>query len=49
MSGASRAKFEVLAAVLLRIQVVWNVTLGQGLPRRLYLEQSSGEVNSLSF
>lgn len=55
MSGASSARFEVLSAVLLRMQVVWNVTLGQGFSRCLNREQqafqvsSAGEVKSLFF
>jgi len=40
MSGASSARFEVLTAMLRRMQVVWNVTRGQEFPRRLYREQT---------
>jgi hypothetical protein len=39
MSGASVARLEVLSALLLGMQVVWNVTLGQGFSRRLNCEQ----------
>jgi hypothetical protein len=40
MSGASSARFEGLTAMLLRMQVVWNVTRGQRFPRRLCREQT---------